>query len=260
MATAALEKRRSFSEDDLARYRRDGFVVVRGLFDAEAMRDVAAWTAELQAWPETPGKWMKYFDDSLTQPGERLLNRIENFCPYHAGFDSLARGGALRGRAGDLFGEPALLFKDKINFKLPGGGGFEPHQDMQAGWDAYGSEYLTALVSVDEATVENGCLEVAAGHHRAGMIGESWRPLGDDELAGIAFRPLPTGPGDAVFFDALTPHRSAPNLSDAPRRVLYITYNRACEGDNRARYYADKRKSYPPDIEREPGREYVYKV
>jgi hypothetical protein len=28
----------------------------------------------------------------------------------------------------DLFGEPASLFKEKINFKLPGGGGFLAHQ------------------------------------------------------------------------------------------------------------------------------------
>ena len=45
-----------------------------------------------------------------------------------------------------------------------------------------------------------------------------------------------------------------------PRRVLYVTYNRASEGDHRAAYFADKRKSYPPDIEREPGRTYVFRV
>ena len=28
----------------------------------------------------------------------------------------------------DLFDEPAVLFKEKINFKLPGGGGFLAHQ------------------------------------------------------------------------------------------------------------------------------------
>ena len=63
-----------------------------------------------------------------------------------------------------------------------------------------------------------------------------------------------------MFFDSFTPHRSAPNLTAAPRRVLYVTYNRASEGDHRAHYYADKRASYPPDIEREPGREYVFRV
>jgi hypothetical protein len=42
--------------------------------------------------------------------------------------------------------------------------------------------------------------------------------------------------------------------------VLYYTYNRASEGDCLRQYYADKRASYPPDIEREAGREYRYRV
>ncbi len=249
-----------FSAAEIDAYRRDGFVVVRRLFDGEAMADIAAWTADLQARHETPGKWMKYFDDSLTEPGRRLLNRIENFCPYHEGFDALARGPELRGRAGELFGEDAVLFKEKINFKLPGGDGFEAHQDVQAGWDDYASLYITAMVSIDETTAANGCLEIGAWNHRAEMIGDLWRPLTGAQLDGIEFVPCPTKPGDVVFFDSFVPHRSAPNRSDAPRRVLYITYNRLSEGDQRERYYADKRKSYPPDCEREPDKVYEYRV
>ena len=30
--------------------------------------------------------------------------------------------------------------------------------------------------------------------------------------------------------------------------------------DNRKKYYADKRLSYPPDIEREPNKKYVFRV
>ena len=50
--------------------------------------------------------------------GRRLINRIENFYPYHAGFKALFDGDKLLGRVSDLLGEPAVLFKDKINFKL----------------------------------------------------------------------------------------------------------------------------------------------
>ena len=70
----------------------------------------------------------------------------------------------------------------------------------------------------------------------------------------------PTRPGDAVFFDSYVPHRSEANATAAPRRVLYVTYNRRADGDHRVRYYADKRRSFPPACEREPGREYVYRV
>ena len=31
----------------------------------------------------------------------------------------------------DVLDDRPVLFKEKINFKLPGGGGFAPHQDIQ---------------------------------------------------------------------------------------------------------------------------------
>ena len=50
-------------------------------------------------------------------------------------------------------------------------------------------------------------------------------------------------PGDVLFFDALTPHRSGPNNSPGSRRVLYLTYNRLSEGDHSRAYFRDKRIS-----------------
>ena len=116
-----------FTDEGLAAYRRDGFVVVRGLFDAAAMRDIVSWTEEVQNWPETPGEHMMYFERSLMDEGKRVLNRVENFCPYHRGFDALMNEGELPARVGELIGEDAVLFKEKINFKMPGGDGFAPH-------------------------------------------------------------------------------------------------------------------------------------
>ena len=76
----------------------------------------------------------------------------------------------------------------------------------------------------------------------------------------MEFISYPARPGDAMFFDSFAPHRSGPNTSSLKRRVLYVTYNRASAGDHRARYFADKYKNLPPDIEREPGKVYEFKV
>lgn len=241
-------------------FQRDGFVVVRGLFDASRMRDITAWVSALAQWPETPGRHMMYYEQSLVAPGERILCRIENFCPYHPELDALVHGDEMLGTVSRLFGEPAVLFKDKINYKLAGGDGFRTHQDVQAGWDAYASLHITAMLSVDRTTAENGCLELAPGEHRRGLIGQSWQPLTEHDVADMSFMSCPTDPGDAVFFDSYVPHRSAPNRTADARRVLYITYNRSSEGDQRERYYADKRRSYPQDCERDPGKQYVFRV
>jgi ectoine hydroxylase-related dioxygenase (phytanoyl-CoA dioxygenase family) len=224
------------------------------------MTRITRWTDEVAAWPETPGRHMVYGEDSLKQPGARVVQRIEDFTPYHQDFAGLFNSGRMIDAVAELLGEPAVLFKEKVNFKLPGGDGFKAHQDAQAGWNRYAGFYVTALVSIDAATLENGCLEMAAGWHDKGLIGDEWTPLAGATLDDIEFVAYPTAPGDAMFFDSYAPHRSAANLTESPRRVLYVTYNRASEGDHRARYFADKRESFPPDIEREAGKRYVFRV
>lgn len=246
------------SAEQLATFRRDGYVVVPGLFPAADMASIRAWTDEVQDWPETPGRWMMYFEQ--TADGRRLLNRMEDVLPWHAGFRQLAVSARMAGICGELLGEPAVLFKDKINFKQPGGGGFEAHQDVQAGWSKYAGLHITALVTIDRATIENGCLEMVAGFGRQALIGREWEPLTEQDLADARWVPIEAEAGDAVFFDSFVPHRSAPNRTGEQRRVLYYTYNKASEGDSLRQYYADKRKSYPPDIEREAGREYRFRV
>ena len=240
-------------------FHNDGFLVVRGMYDAAEMARIAQWTDELERWPETPGKHMMYFETSQLD-SSRILNRMENFYPYHDGFRNLFDDDKMRGSVGQLFGENAVLFKDKINFKLPGGDGFKPHQDVQAGWDRYGSLHISVLLCIDRATIENGCLELVRGFHDRGVVGSMWTPLSDADMAGMNFEPHPTETGDVVFFDSFAPHGSGPNLTAERRRILYVTYGKQSEGDQRSRYYSDKRLTYPPDCERESGKQYVFRV
>ena len=241
-----------------AAFERDGYVILRGFYSPEEMAQLTGWVEEMQHWPDAPGRWWRYYETSLTRPGRRLLNRMEHFYDYHPGIRSFIDG-RLREAVGELLGEPAVLFKEKINFKLPGGDGFKPHQDHQAGWSRYARLCISALVGIDRATEENGCLEIAPGQHKRGMFAE-WKPLGEAEMAQMRFVACPTEPGDVVLFDSFTPHGSQPNRTDQPRRLMFITYNGISDGDQRARYYADKRASYPQDCEREPDKEYVFRV
>ena len=248
------------SNAQVENFHRDGYLVLPGFYGSDDVENLRRWTHEVTNLPETPGRHAMYFEPSLTQPGQRLLCRLENFVPYHAGFEQLLCHGRLQAASSQLLGEPAVLFKDKINCKLPGGDGFKPHQDVQAGWDVYGSLHLTAMVAVDPSDQDNGGLEMVAGRHREGLIGQMWAPLSDKEVEGMDFQPVDCQPGDAIFFDSFAPHRSGPNTSDRSRRIIYITYNRASEGDQRERYYADKRASFPQDCERDPNSAYTYKV
>ncbi|MBV8914184.1 MAG: phytanoyl-CoA dioxygenase family protein [Acetobacteraceae bacterium] len=237
--------------------RRDGFTLVAGFFDAATTARIRRWTEEIAALPEAPGRQMVYYEDSLVEPGRRVVQRIENFCAFHPGFDRLVRFGRLARWTAALMGGPVVLFKDKINFKLPGADGFKPHQDQQAGWSRWAPLFVTAVVTIDPATVANGCLELVAGRHREGLIGEEWQPLPED---GLGLQPMPTAPGEVLWFDSYVPHASKPNFTDAPRRILYLTYNLAEHGDHRALYFAEKRAAFPPDIERDGTKAYRFRV
>ncbi len=260
MSQRGAQPARYFGADDLRSFTRDGFVIVRGLYTAAEVEKISLWIDEIAARSPARGREMVYLEDNLVEPGKRVLSRIEKFADHHDGLRHIVHGSRVAGRAADLLGEPAVLFKEKINFKMPGGGGFEAHQDIQPGWDDYVPYFISVLITIDDSTIENGCLEFAAGQHRRGMIGERWKPLTAAQLQGVEFVPYPTAPGDTVFFDCFVPHQSAANLTSSPRRNLYITYNRRSDGDYRERYFAEKRGSYPPDNEREAGKEYRFRV
>src|SRR5262249_39778383 len=144
--------------EQLAAFERDGFLIVRHVFSSnEAARHARAIEA-LADLPPAVGRQMVYFEDSLIEKGARVLLRIEKFVEY----DEVLGGRVVVRRmvepAGALLGDRAVLFKEKINFKLPGGGGFTPHQDIQPGWDTYAPYFLSVLVAIDPNTIENGCL------------------------------------------------------------------------------------------------------
>jgi hypothetical protein len=257
--TITLSSETPLSPAQQDHYAAHGWCAAPGFFSPAEMAEITAWTEEVRARPERPGVEMVYSEPSLNDPSVRLIQRIENFCPYHAGFDALVHG-RLQRAVEALLGEAAVVFKDKINFKMAGGAGFEPHQDQQAGWSTFAPMFVTALVGIDRATLENGCLEMADAPRLAGLIGEEWVPLTPEQMAAFALIPVPSEPGDVLFFDSYAPHASKPNRTDADRRILYLTYNAASRGDHRARYFADKRANFPPDVERKAGTEYKFRV
>jgi ectoine hydroxylase-related dioxygenase (phytanoyl-CoA dioxygenase family) len=229
------------------------------MYSTEEIAAISDWTNEVASYPEVPGKYMMYFEESQADQS-RILCRIENFVPFHQGFSKLITARRMQLAVSQLFGQQAVLFKDKINFKMPGGDGFKEHQDVQAGWDDFARLHITAMVAIDETNEANGSLEMIAGMHKQGVLGSMWAPLTDKDTRHVDYIAVHCKPGDAVFFDSYCPHRSHPNRTDQARRVLYITYNKQSEGDSREQYYTEKRNNYPPDIERDPDKDYSFKV
>lgn len=222
------------SSAELESYRRDGFLVTPGLTVDPVV--LAAMVDEVAAWPEGGGDWLVYRE--MTDDGPAIC-RTENFVPFHAGLRALLTDSELSATASLLLGEEAVLYKEKINYKLPGGAGFSAHQDAPA--YRFVDTHLSCMVAVDDATEENGCLEVVAGHH-ADLLPQDERGCIPAELAAsFDWIPVPLRAGETCWFHSRTPHRSGPNRSALPRRALFPTYNARREGDLREAYYEQKR-------------------
>jgi hypothetical protein len=236
-------------------WARNGYLWLAGFLAPPEVDALRRWTEEMTAWPDTPGRWMRYYER-----GERgrALARVENFLPHHAGLDRLFRQGRVPALLGAILGEPVVVFKDKINLKAAGGSGFTPHQDAPAYADFGVGFHLTVMLPVDAFTRENGCLEIAREASQTTVLPQNADgTLSPDVVARFEYVPVLAQAGDLIVFDAYVPHFSGPNRSDGPRRSYYVTYNRLADGDHRAAYYARKRERFPQECERRPGIDYA---
>ncbi|XOV88073.1 MAG: phytanoyl-CoA dioxygenase family protein [Pseudomonadota bacterium] len=245
---------RPLSEGQLRSWREQGYLRISDWFSTTEVAALQGCVEGLQALPETPGKWMKYYE-----PGKagKQLCRIENFLAYNSQMRQVLTSKPTLALLAALFGEPACLYKEKVNFKLPGGNGFKAHQDAPA-FTTFGQDYhITMMLSFDATTPENGCLEVVPGAHQRGLLAmEPDLTLSPAEVEQLTWVPVPTAPGDILLFDSFLPHRSHSNTTNRARRALYATYNRLRDGDVRHLYFEQKRAAFPPDVERVPGRTY----
>ena len=64
-------------------WNNNRYILLRNSLLPETAKNLCDWTEDLFQWPESPGKWMKYFETSSFKTDNKLLCRLENFIPYH---------------------------------------------------------------------------------------------------------------------------------------------------------------------------------
>ncbi len=215
-------------------FRAHGWALVQTL-DEAGVAALRNWVDEIAVWPDGGGEWMHHRE--LTDDGPKLC-RSENLVPFHAGLRALLTEGPLLATASAMLGEPAVLYKEKINYKLAGGAGYAPHQDAPA--YPFIDAHVSCMMAIDDATVGNGCLEVVADRHGDVLPTDEAGCIAAEVVAGFDWRFVEVPSGWTLWFHSRTPHRSGPNDSQLARRALYPTYNALREGDLRAAYYAEK--------------------
>lgn len=271
------------SDAEIAAYRRDGFLVVRGfadpaacdrlvqrsyeLIDAFDPSTVSVFTTDEQTRTTDDyflgsGDTIRCFfeaeafsaDGRLAVPKRQAINKIghalHDLDPVFAPF---SRDPTLKAISRQIGLEDTRLLQSMVILKPPGiGGEVSAHQDATFLY----TDPVTVTgfwFALEDATVENGCMWGLPGGHRLGLK-RRFRRSGD----GVVFdeldpSPLPLPPegyvpleaprGTLVLLDGLLPHWSAANRSTRSR-VAYSLH----VIDAAAHYPADNWLRRSPDM------------
>ncbi len=214
------------------KYASSGYVSYPGLLDAGQLKALLDEIDQI-----SDGNTLGSHDKSRLEmepnqkPDGRLVRRIYEPCSHYKPFRELSDSPKLLDAVEALLG-PDLLFQySKINMKPPSiGSVVEWHQDVTY-YPLTNASSLALLIYLDDADVENGCLQVIPGRHNGPIlnhtqdgyfVGKIVDPV--DESAAV---PLEGKAGTAIFMHCMTPHASVTNRSNRPRRTLILSYRSA---------------------------------
>lgn len=207
-------------------FDRDGFVVLRGLLDADtvARRGEAVTRAVLRHNTEhRPLEERDTYDRAFLQ----VMNLWE--------VDEVVRAFVfdhrLAAAAAALLGVRAVrLYHDQALYKEPGGGMTPAHAD-QYYWPLASDRTVTAWIPLQPVPAEMGPLGFYRGSHRT-AIGRDL-PISDEsearitaemEAAGFPLIEEPFALGDVSFHGGWTFHRAGENRTSRPRAVMTMIY------------------------------------
>jgi len=224
-------RRSVFDDREVAAIRADCEALVERLEAAQrhSKQTAGSYTFEFQRELRTIVKWEP---DALD-----LVQGVEPFAHLSDALRDWALDPRLVEPSKDIVGQDEVaMFTEKLNLKRAHKGGpIVLHQDFPYWGDVakVASRVATAMIFVDDANRENGCLEAVPGSHREGLQKRrAVEGFGSLELDPNAYDTsrlvaLEVPAGSVVFFGPFLVHRSAPNRSDKDRRALLYSYQPA---------------------------------
>ncbi len=221
------------SDEQLARYGDEGFLSGIRILSDEQVEVLRAELAELM----TPGHdghelWYEYHSNESTDP-ETVLFHALGAWRLRPAFHDLLWHPAFTVPASQLLEGPVRFWHDQLFCKPARHGGVVAwHQDYSYWTRTQPMQHLTCWIGLDDATVENGCVQYIPGSHRwdllpiTGLAGDmdAIRGVLNDQQWEQFQHPVAVElkAGQCVFHHPLIVHGSHANQTDRPRRATVI--------------------------------------
>ena len=221
------------SEEQVAQYRRDGFIVVENLLsepDLDTIRKRIVDIAEGRT--DFPEKYMEFEPDADRTRHLDNFRKLNHCAEFDQVFLDHARNPGILDVVESLIGPDIKLMGDQFFLKPPGGVEKTYHQDSPY-FTIEPMDLTSSWAAMDDVTLENGCLWVVPGSHKGGPLAHSqpWI-VGDREdkcVPDSAFDrskevSITMKAGSVSFHHSLLLHRSGPNNTQHRRRGLASHY------------------------------------
>lgn len=217
----------------MQQYEEHGYALVPGLLSPEEIQQLRATTDALAAQAVGMSEENSVFDfEQGHTPAAPVIQRIKKPHRVDPLYMALAKHPKILGFVQRVIGENVRLSHTKINMKSARVGSplewhqdwaFAPHTNMST---------CVASVMIDDASLENGAMQVVAGSHQGPLYehhdgNQIFTGAMDSRRDAIDMNKTASlvGPaGTVAFHHPLTIHGSGANRSGAERRILFLEY------------------------------------
>ena len=205
------------TEDEKRLLQEQGYLIVRGVMDAEWLAELRMATERLlkEEGADAGGEFRK----------EAGSDRLANLVDKGECFQRLVSHPLLLEAAEAVLGPDWKLSSLNYRAALPGERSLQPlHCDMGLVPDALGNAVFNSIWMLDDFTPENGPTRFVPGSHKSGVLPQS--VLADanaphpEEMVGLGKA------GDVILTNAHMWHGGTANRTASPRRSLHGFYVR----------------------------------
>lgn len=230
------------TDSQIERFHNDGWIRLGRVADAESFEYLRRRAADIcHGRVSHPGMYFQLDSDTGEygdlEAGGEFRGPSDNYRKIEGWerdplFLAYMRHPVFRDLTRRLIGERIGIYRAMFMNKPANRGTILPyHQDGGEQWrltSVDASKYLTVWTALDDATIANGCVELAPGSHKLGLLSDFGHTITPEQEAEHA------PPEKSVFVEVeagevfaihnLLLHRSGVNRTDKPRRGFSVCY------------------------------------
>ena len=237
----------------LAQYRAEGYAVLRHVFDADEVADMAASFDRHWAEGMAHGRSFRHGNLLYRLGRDAKLGKLVRLVQWPSYgdpvFEAVRRDPRYLAILAPLIGRDIKQIINQLHWKPPGAAGaeFAFHQDARfrrprSAYRNLATAYVQTGIAIDAHRRANGAMRLYPGSHRLGekdlagpgpVLDQS---MAEERLVAAGLDPaklvvLELDPGDVALWNVFTIHGSGPNATKADRRFYLNGYVRAADCD-----------------------------